>query len=344
MLATHTDPTQGLSIVSSVGSQRGLTRYLFRAINSIDPDRILQCDWMQSFGGGDEINTNCLRRTLHGYVPRAWATPLEIWVKSYPVELLAEGAEDMAVRLDSTMSPDSLELNNSRPAFLGTYKPPVMVRFYPGDELPGIIDAAGSRGLVELDTLMGQEWYDDKGNPGVVQQVNQDFFPQRPIKLKAIRELIEKGAGLSPLHAAVAPKMRQSCDVSERWAQGVLARANLEMRRSQQARPGVDWVYEYSGVERSLLEQLDMQPQDVNNTEVMSRMYDAVAAKGGETLTPEMIAQIAGAVAREFAMQGIPQAVQPEARHDCECGWVNEKNTPQGLAMHKTRYCELKQG
>lgn len=37
----------------------------------------------------------------------------------------------------------------------------------------------------------------------------------------------------------------------------------------------------------------------------------------------------------------IAVAMSGVERYDCDCGWVNEKNTPQGLSLHQRRYCEL---
>lgn len=37
----------------------------------------------------------------------------------------------------------------------------------------------------------------------------------------------------------------------------------------------------------------------------------------------------------------IAVAMSDVERYDCDCGWVNEKNTPQGLSLHQRRYCEL---
>ena len=298
----HQDPTAGLELVSALGRQREATRYLFRAINSLDPDRILECEYMQPYGGGEEVSTNCFRRTLHGFVPRAFITPLEVWVRSYPVEHLAEGMEDNVVRIAQVIDKASLELKSAptgAAAFPGMLnaRQNVQVKFFPGEDLPIILRAHGAMGVVEVKALAGQDWYVGV-EPGVAQQLNNDFFPTRPIKLKAIRELIEKGSSLSPVHKAVAEDMHKSCNVSERWAQTILAEAHMKLRLRQSHQH----VYAYSNVERSLLEQLDMQPQDIENTDAMSRIAEMLASRGdGNTVTPELIGQIAAAVAGEFA-------------------------------------------
>lgn len=303
----HTDPTQGLELVSAIGQGRERTRYLFTAANCLDPEHIEQREWMQMYNsyGGEEIETNCFRRTIHGFLPRAYLTPLEVWTKSYPVEFLSEGMEENTVRIVSVVTDKELELAksqaNTHPSFLHG-KPNQNVKFYPGDEVIGILRNGAARGIVEIKALEGTDWYDGTA-PGVAQQLNADFFPQRPIRLVELQEQIDRGSARSTLHRTVADDMMRSCRIAKRYMETKLAEKHVLFR--ERVSITKEYTYTYSGVERSWLEQLGMQPQDVENTDSMSRIAELLAASqatgGGSQVTPELIGSIAAVVAREFA-------------------------------------------
>lgn len=309
------DPTYGLEIVSAANPSRAETRYLFTALNALDPDHILQRDWMTQWDseGGEEIETNCFRRTLHGFLPRATLIPLEVWTRSYPIQFLSEGAEDNVVKVVQSITPESMELQ-AKPQGITSMlaQPNQHVKFYPGEEMPTILRNNEVKGIVQIEALQNQEWYKTDGSPGVAQILNNDFFPSRPTQLSKIEELIDKTSGRSELHRAVGRRMKISCQIGRRWAETTLGAKHVLLRTTNSQ----NFAYTYTGVERSLLAQLEMQPQDVQNSDamlrIMDRLTEAQSQNGGNVAgaSPELIAQIAGAVAREFAAA----IQQPEKR------------------------------
>jgi len=298
------DPTAGLELVSAVGRSREETRYLFMAGSDLDADHVLQRDWMTQWNsqGGTEIETNCFRRTIHGFLPRATLIPLEVWTKGYPIQFISEGSEENTVKIVSSITPEAAGISPTKPTSIvsNLAQANQNVKFFPGDEIARILRNNADRGVVEVPALQGMEWYDgDK--PGQAQVLNADFFPERPIVLSRIEELIHKAAGRSALHGKVAEPARISCQKFRRWAQTTLAAKHVLFRSTNTQ----NFPYVYSGTERVLLAQLEMQPQDVANSDAMMRIMDKLASQGvnenAQGASPELIGQIAAAVVKELA-------------------------------------------
>lgn len=293
------DPTHGMSLASAVGRAREETRYLFTAGSGLDLDHVLQRDWMGQWNsnGGEEIETNCFRRTIHGFLPRATFIPLEVWTKGFPSKFLSEGAEENTVKIVSAVSPESLEIK-PRSIVSSLAEPNQYVKFYPGDEIARVLRNSSDRGVVEVKALQNTEWYDDEGKPGIAQVLSADFFPSRPVQLSKIEEMIDKTSIRSDLHRQVAVPAKQSCQVFRRWAETRLAEKHVLFRSTNTQ----NYPYVYSGTERSLLAQLEMQPQDIQNSDATMRIMEKLASvETPSAVTPELISQISAAVAKEFA-------------------------------------------
>jgi hypothetical protein len=299
------DPTAGMSLISTRGREREDTRYLFQAANLLDPERTQQLSYMAS--GGDEVATSCLRRTTNGYVPRARLTPLEVWNMSVPACHLPDGAQENTVRLVTAMTPETMGMNDAKPTGgpLNIYGAENQrVKTYPGDEIGGILKVYGPRGVVEVSALRKFEWWEDEGTsrPGAAQLLNRDFFPGTvPVQLSKVEELIDRSAGKSELHRHVAPDLHRSCQTARRFMQVELGVVHTLLK--QRVSSG-GLAYSYAPVHRSYLEQLEMQPQDVENSDAMMRIMAKFAEQGGgQGATTELVASIAAAVVRELTQQ-----------------------------------------
>lgn len=297
------DPTRGLNLVSAVGRTREETRYLFMAGSDLDVDHVLQREWMTQWNanGGTEIETNCFRRTIHGYLPKATLIPLEVWTKGFPIQFISEGAEEGAVKIVSSITPEAVEMATKPTSIVSNLSQQNQnVKFYPGDEIARILRNNSDRGIVEIPALQGMEWYNGD-SLGQAQILNAEFFPSRPVELSRIEEMIDKTASRSKLHGEVAQPAKVSCQRFRHWAQTRLAEKHVLFRSTNTQ----NFPYVYSGTERSLLAQLEMQPQDVANSDAMMRIMDKLASQGvGENAqgaSPELIGQIAAAVVKELA-------------------------------------------
>jgi hypothetical protein len=300
----QTDPTRGMSLVSTISSNREATRYLFTPGQFLDPERVAQLEHIAQAGGGEEVEAHTLRRTKGKFIPRAFLTPMEIWPDSISPELLSEGAEGVVQIVDS-MTPENLELDRpKRPGQL-IGRGLVHHKYYPGDEVGAVlrgVNSHGPRGIIEVKSLMGQKWYLDEAEtiPGAAQMLNHDFFPiPPPIELSAVREAIDKGATRSDIHRTVANELQTSCDLFERWARARLAAEHglLRERKTHQ------YVHSYTPLACELLRQLEMKPQD-NILEGMSsgltaeQLRDILGSVGAQqqSITPEIIGTITAQV------------------------------------------------
>jgi hypothetical protein len=307
----QTDPTAGLSLKSTRDPNLEQTRYLFCPGQFLDPERVNQLDYIRDAGGGEEVEAHTLRRTKGKFIPRAWLTPLEIWADPMPAELIGEGLERDTVVIAANANYAAPPTNGvtARPGFF-VGKSLKHVKYYPGDEIKSILNASnsrGHRGIVEITSLLGHEWYADPAEtkPGAAQLLNADFFPRLPpIQLKGLQEMIEKAADRSDLHNRVGREMQQSCTLFKRWAETVLAAEHVLLR--QRVSSNGQHVYTYSPLGRTLLEQLDMKPQDslfesgMSSGIDMDQMKQLAATFSGNQITPEMIGQIAGVIAQQF--------------------------------------------
>lgn len=298
------DPTRGHHLVSTQSQNREAPRYLFTAGQFLEPNRLFQLEHLRESGGGEEVQSHCLRRSVGGFIQRGHLTPMEVWAEPLPPVLIGEGAERDTVRIEGPTSPESLGLGTKRPGGLaGVGAALVHYKYYPGDEIASVLRANTGKGIVEITSLLGVPWYDDEleTKPGLPQLLNRDFFPTRPpIELRKLRERIEEKSLESPIHEKVAREMLNSCDQFLRWAETFLAVEHelLRTRRSHQH------TYVYSPIARELLKQLEMQPQD----SILERMSSGIdmeqlreiiqGVSGG--MNVDAISQIAAAVAQQF--------------------------------------------
>jgi hypothetical protein len=300
------DPSAGLMQVDTRDPKRAETRYLFQAANLLDPEHIAELDYMR--GGGDEIGTPCMRRSINGFLPRATLFPLEVWGVSIPGCHLPDGAQDNVVKIVSAMTPETLGMNDGKVAggIHNLYTSSNQrFKMYPGEEMGGIVKVYGPRGVVEVKSLQGYEWWEDEGQrvQGAAQILNNDFFPFVPVQLSKVEELIDKSAHASELHRQVSKDLLKSCTTARRYMQAELGVVHTLLK--QRVSPTGGYAYSYSANHRSYLEQLEMQPQDIENSDVMMSVLAKLADRPEQTggATPQEIAAIAKAVVEAMSVK-----------------------------------------
>ncbi len=308
------DPTRGMSLVSNVNPDREKTRYLFFAGQVLDPERVFQTEHLREAGGGEEVQTRTLRRTVGGFIPRARLTPMEVWTEGLPAVLIGEGLEAETVHIQGPTTPETLGMTQRPGRLIGSSLS--HVKFYPGDDIKSVLRAHNGKGIVEVKALAGTSWYKDEAEtePGVPQTLNRLFFPGAPPPtLRELRERVASAAaenGAATLVTSVASDMLASCDQFERWAQNMLAVEHTLLRQ----RVSHLHTYTYSPLGRELLRQLEVQPQD-NLLEQFSGGINAaqlaeILSKfgGASAVNPALIGQIAGAVVQQMMTQAAPPA------------------------------------
>lgn len=312
------DPTRGHNLVSARSQNREMTRYLFTPGQFLDPNRLFQLEHLRLSGGGEEVQSHCLRRSVGGFIQRGHLTPMEVWAEPMPPVLIGEGLENETVRIEGPATAEMMGMSARRPgALAGVGAAMVHVKFYPGDEIHSVLRANENKGIIEVKTLAGQPWYADEQEtkPGVAQILNAQFFPVLPPPtLRGLREMIEARQDVSEVHSSVAREMLSACDQFLRWAETMLAVEHelLRTRRSHQH------TYTYSPLGRELLKQLEMKPQD----SILEQATSGINADQlreilgninvGQQFDPSTIGAIAGEVARQFlaaqaAQQSAPQ-------------------------------------
>lgn len=309
------DPTRGMSLVSNVNPDREMPRYLFFPGQVLDPERVFSTEHLREAGGGEEVQSRCLRRTVGGLVPRGRLTPMEVWTEGLPSVLIGEGLEAETVHIKGPASPELLGMTPRPGRLLGQSL--THVKFYPGSDIVPVLRANQGKGLVEIKSLKGVPWYVDEAEtvPGVPQRLNQTLFPSTlPPTLRELREGISKAAeGKLDIVQQVATEMLAACDQFERWAQAMLSVEHTLLRQ----RVSHLHTYTYSPLGRELLRQLEVQPQDnilegfggglnaAQLEEILSRFG------GASAINPALIGQIAGAVVQQMMAQTSPDPTAP---------------------------------
>lgn len=324
------DETRGLTLVTKDGRTREATRYLFTALDALDPDRKYQLATLRA--GGEEVASRCLRRT-NNYIPRCEFTPLETWFEPLGINELAGDEMQNLVSVGTDAPPDLPPLVNPG-QFFRAHQPMMGVPHYPGVDLPLVIEVAGYRGVKEIESLRGIDW-----ESGEAQRIRNEFFPAGSapiIPFRLIEERIrEVGKGeLEP----IAGEMLLSVDHSRRWA---LSRIGVE-HGLLQTRTKHDHTYSYSRLAPQLLAQLEMEPKDVGTeTSHFAKeiVRELIAAQSAVTQQPigniDTIVEAAVKAALLAHGVGAPAPVKQYVCDGCEKAF----DTPQGLSLHKTRHC-----
>jgi hypothetical protein len=332
------DPTFGLELIDARAEGTEATRYVYLALDVLDPERRDQVERLRR--GGEEVSSHCLRRTQN-YVPRCWITPVEVWVEHMPPHAVPEGIRSVEVKDPSLITPESDTRSAIQNLLRG--KPLRSIRTYPGDEMSDITGTYQKVGITELEALRGVEW-----DSGEAQRLQNEFFPPSwplPVALRAIEERIHEA---SSAHPAVAEDMLRSVNQSRRWAQARLQAEHvlLDTRKEHQ------WTYTYSPIARSLLAQLEMTPRDQGWETLMAQsnihLAQAIAntqPQGTGMDINALATAIATAIvtaqnANKTAEQVKDESASAPKEYLCSgCG--QPFDSPQGKSMHERKHCKV---
>ncbi len=270
--------------------------------------------------GGEEYGTPSLARTK-GYLPRAFITPLEIAAYWVVPQAVAEGASTFRGVANAPTSPAGLAQYVGRPGAL------VGEQVLPGHATAWILSAASNdqgyrRGVVELTSLRGVKWDD-----GTAAEIQRMYFPDYPIisiAVSALEAQIERvRAEQSGDIREIGDQMLAACDEFRAWG---TARLQDEFTLVQTGTTPGGYTHRYSELARSLMEQLEITPQDQQLTQV-ARLQEQVSksviqmadAKGADQnaviqalLTNQ--AQIAQALEAIAGRLPSPEPVAPTAK------------------------------
>lgn len=220
--------------------------------------------------GGHEVGSPCLVRT-RGFLPRAFISPLETSATWIPPELLRHGEV----------------------AFRGVYDPEgkgakhlLGQKNFPGESIYWILSSSqneqGMRlGAVELIPLRGQKWEDVQG----LQRIFFRDYPKLPVKLSDLEMQIVSAPSQDPDAVKVRDQMLAACEEFRDWGITKLA---IEHNLVKLGTLSEGWTYSYSDLARSLMEQLDITPQD-QQFQTVAKMQEEMARS-----TQALIQQAAG--------------------------------------------------
>lgn len=337
------DDSRGLSLVTKDGAGREQTRYLFTALDVIDPDRKYQLDILRD--GGEEVESRCLRRTPN-YIPRCEFTPLEPWFEPIGINELAGDSMKDLVSVSNDVAP-LVPANVNPGQFFRQHEPMMGLPHYPGNDLPLVIALVGYRGVREISGLRNVDW-----DSGEARRIQEEFFPrtwdkrqpngQLPVALRVIEDRVKEVAasGLS----TYSGDMLLSIEHSRRWATTRIGVENglLQTRTAHQH------TYAYSKTALQLMAQLEIEPRD-SGTETSRLAKEIVTALlAAQTVTaaqPQNINEIVEAAVKAALLAQSSETVKAESvdvkEYVCDgCG--STFGTPQGLSLHKTRHCPNK--
>lgn len=327
---TIVDPSAGLELVDGKGDGIEATRYVFLALDVLDPDRRDQVERLRR--GGEEVSSHCLRRSPN-FVPRCVITPVEVWIEQMPLELVPDGVRSVEVKDASleVMSSGNVIHNILRG------KPLRSIRTYPGEEMGGILSPVG---IMELTALQGVEW-----ESGEVQAIQHEFFPSDwplPTSLRLIEERITERYGA---HSGAAGDMLRSTAQSRRWAQARLQSEHVLL----DTRTRHEHTYTYSPIARHLCAQLEMTPRDQGWETMMaqsnSQLAQAIAGGMAQTnpamTTEQLIAAVTAAVIAAQQAGKTVEQVKDEVPKTYTCEHCGDEVKVAGKGFHVGRHCRV---
>lgn len=325
------DETKGLVLVTKDGESREKTRYLFTAGDVIDPDRKRQIAPLRD--GGEEVDARCLRRTPN-YIPRCEFTPFETWFEPLGInELAGDSMKDLVSIGSSTQAELPPMVHPGQ--FFRHQEPMMGMPHYPGVDIGSLIDAVGYRGVKEIESLRGNDW-----EQGYVSHLQETFFPvdwPKPMPLRLIEERIrEVGQGAL---GTIADELLASCDQFRQWA---LGRIGVE-HGLLQTRTKHNHTYSYSRLAPQLLAQLEISPKDQGSdvSQLAQELLKGLLAAQQSPVSAPVVdinAAVEAAVKAALLAHGIGAPTAPTEYICDQCDHA-PFDSPQGLSMHKTRWC-----
>lgn len=268
--------------------------------------------------GGEEFQSPCLARTK-GFVPRAFITPVEIGAYWVPNELVGsfvptfKGVVDVEAKGAKTL---------------------VGEKMYPGHAVNWILSSAANdqgykRGVTEIESLRGENW-----DTGAAMEAQMLYFPTYPSLPPTLRELEsgirQRAANLQGDLKFIGEQMLAACDEFRSWG---LMRLQIEHSLVKAGTLPTGFAHSYSELARSLMEQLEITPQDqqlqaltqaqsnfaemlqAKQSDVMP-MLEAILTKNDATAlaVAEAMKDALGKLADRLGTQPAPVAATPEIK------------------------------
>lgn len=300
------DPSAGLELTTGDEIALEANRFLFLAMDFIDPFRLAE-DLNQPYhvNGGEELDNPCLRRTPN-FLPRCTFTPLELWGVPMPQVLMPDGIR--ALKLKGVPVED---LNPNGRTFLGA--PALFVPMYPGEMIVDALNITGNerKGIIEIEVLRDEPYMG-----ALHQKLTEAFWSNFtvPLELRLIEEhIVAVGAKYAdPDIRKTAITMQRSIEQSRSWAESRIGEANTQ----QLMRVKHEHTYSYSPKIRYLMKQLEVKPANNGVESIQGEVLKALTASGLSvdqftTMNAEFATQIGASIATAIADALKPKA--PEA-------------------------------
>lgn len=332
--AQYIDETKGLTLISQDGENREVPLCVFTAGDVIDPDSKRQNPFLR--GGGDTADARCLRRTPN-YIQRCRFTPFETWFEPIGFSELAGDSQKDLVTVGGAQP--EVPMFHSAEQFFRRNEPMMGMTHYPGVDIGSLIDQVGYRGVKQIQSMKGRDWA-----KGEYSEVQQAFFPddwEVPVALRLIETRIkEVGSGYLK---RTANELLEACDQFRYWA---LERINME-HGLLATRKEHQHTYRYSKLAPQLLAQLEMSPKDSGSdiTQLASELVKQLMAAQTPVVQAPILGQtmdinaiVENAVKAALLAHGVG-AVTTVAEFICDGCDHAPFDSPQGLALHKSRWC-----
>ena len=329
----------------------------------IVPERKAEISWLAV--GGEETPSPCLQRYGRGFVPKGRAAILELGGEPIPMRHLGE-LQSVAWQ---GISLDEQAVKNK----FG------FVPVFPGDGLRILKRYAMNpmrNGMDELTVLAGLEWpecHNDEGT-GILDVIEKAQFGDGVSKTLAafedqVRFAVVKDTRID--YGKMREEQLKMCSDFRTWAErkvaidnGLLQLGTIPVRPTSSLPEGSlgGWAYTLSPLTNLLIEQLELKRQDQPIQE-MSNMVSKILASQQQQ-APSMSAadldlieqrmearlaaareadakRIADLEAKLATASIVPDTNPPQSTYRCDCG--KSFDTPQGLGIHKSRHCELRE-
>lgn len=354
-------------------------RYLTSLGSFITPEVAKQRPWTR--GGGIEIANPCLRYVRH-FLRRGRITPLlrdthdflpyDYVKKTTDIDPLSAGY--FAQQIPVGYEPPRLPPPNGQGALMGgsggvggfsPYGTMVGKLALPGEQIHSILNGddnvnrtnGNRKGIVEFETLLGHEYRTqpirlDNGavidfDPELwkIQQAVFPSYPDLPLTLAEIELLLDAAEQTHLSLRPIIDTYRQSLSQFRNYVDIYIQNVHQQMRE----RGPNGYVRPYTEGDLVLLDQLGMERQDRQVLPSKDRLEDAlqqlielqIEEKKGNL---ERMGRLDSIGQGESAVNANTMAAAPiveKVKLPCECG--KYEGTVNGLRMHKTMHCELRE-
>lgn len=318
--------------------------------------------------GGIEASNPCLRY-VRDFICKGRITP--VLKDTYP--WMGVDIWEKATAKDASYFPRPIPQGYVAPtdAFGNPSKMAPMVGkpAYPGTQINSIVNGSANildrsrRGIVELKSLYGMDFnirtFEVDGvmlttDPELwrIQRAIFPLFPKLPTLVDETGQLLDA----AQVHTSLRPtidEMSTSLNQFRDFAQATVEQTHYTMRESA-AKSNAGYIPRYTDLDFVLLEQLGMARQDreirqavkSGGNEKLEGMFEQwlaiqIEEKRANIEREKRLAAVAETGVDANTMAAVPIAKEEKEQLSCECGKYS--GTRNGLRMHKTMHCELRE-